>query len=74
MLAGMGLIPDPNDTEAINAMVKTLEANLIIIRDQTHVGQTHVGKARGKSRTTARFEFIVLQVDQWPRLAAISSP
>jgi len=46
VLAGMGLIPDPKDTEAISALVKRLEENLIIIRDQTHVGHSFSAYAK----------------------------
>ncbi len=38
VLAGLDLLPDPLDEKAVNHIVKMLEKNLIIIRDQTHVG------------------------------------
>jgi len=46
VLAGMGLVPDPFDEEAIAHLVGILEKNLIIIRDQTHVGPGFAAYAR----------------------------
>jgi len=45
ILLGLGLV-DPNNEEANNALVKVLEKNLVIVRDQTHIGPSFPGYAR----------------------------
>lgn len=46
VIQGMGLVPDPEDKEATEYLVKMLEKNLIIWRDQTHVGPGFSAYAR----------------------------
>jgi phage/plasmid primase-like uncharacterized protein len=45
ILLGLGLV-DPDNPDQNNALVKVLEKNLIIIRDQTHIGPSFPDYAR----------------------------
>ena len=45
ILTGLGLV-DPSNPEQNNALVKVLEKNLIIIRDQTHIGMNFSSYAK----------------------------